>query len=142
MLIVGVGNAWRGDDAAGLEVARRVRALDPALDVRELDGDVSALADLLAGRDRAAVVDAARSGAPPGTVHELRAGRDPLPAGLGSSTHAFGVGEAIELARALGRLPPQLDVYAVEGEDFTLGAGLSRAVAEAVEALAARLADP
>ena len=139
MLIVGVGNAWRGDDAAGLEVARRVRALAPAIEVRELDGDVSALAERLAGHERAAVVDAARSGAPPGTVHELRAGRDPLPAGLGSSTHAFGVGDAIELARALDRLPPRLDVYGVEGSDFSPGAGLSPAVADAVDALAARL---
>jgi hydrogenase maturation protease len=139
-LVVGVGNAWRGDDAAGLAVARRVRALAPAVEVCELDGDVSALVGLLDGREGVAVVDAARWGAPPGTVHAIRADREPLPAGLGSSTHAFGVADAIELARALGRLPVRLDVYGVEGEDFATGAPLSPAVAAGVEALAVRLA--
>ena len=139
-LVVGVGNTWRGDDAAGLAVARRVRELAPAVEVRELDGDVSALVHLLEGHARAAIVDAARSGGPPGTLHALRADREPLPSGLGSSTHAFGVADAIELARALGRLPARLDVYGVEGEDFAPGAPLSPAVAAGVEALAARLA--
>jgi hypothetical protein len=46
----------------------------------------------------------------------------PLPVGgLRSSTHAFGVSDAVELARALGRLPDRLDVYVIEGENFTAG---------------------
>jgi hydrogenase maturation protease len=138
-LVVGVGNAWRGDDAAGLEVARRVRALAPALEVRALDGDASSLADVMEGHEGVAVVDAARSGAPPGTIHVLRVDGEPLPAALGSSTHAFGVVHAIELARALGRLPARLDIYALEGEAFGVGAPLSPAVAAGVEALATRL---
>ena len=28
-LLIGVGNEWRSDDAAGLEVARRLAELDP-----------------------------------------------------------------------------------------------------------------
>ncbi len=50
-----------------------------------------------------------------------------------SSTHAFGVGDAVELARALGRLPARVVVYGVEGADFTAGAPLSAAVESAVE---------
>ena len=138
-LVVGVGNALRGDDAAGLEVARRVHDLAPALEVRSLDGDASALAEVMEGHEEVAVVDAARSGAPAGTIHVLRADGAPLPSGLGSSTHRFSVAAAIELARALGRLPARLDVYALEGEDFTLGAPLSPAVAAGVEALTVRL---
>ena len=114
-LLVGVGNPWRGDDAAGLEVARRVRALGGPVEVREIEGDASSLVDAWAGSDRVAVVDAARSGAAPGTVHVFRADLAPIPATLCSSTHAFGVADAIELSRALGRLPRRLDVYAVEG---------------------------
>ena len=86
------------------------------------------------------VVDAAASGAPPGSVRRFEAHAAPLPAHLlRSSTHAFGVAEAIELARALGRLPPILDVYAIEGSDFSAGAGLSPPVAAAVEWLALAL---
>jgi hydrogenase maturation protease len=55
------------------------------------------------------------------------------------STHAFGVGEAIELARALGRLPRRVLVYGVEGREFAAGEGLSPAVAAAVEPLVAEL---
>ena len=138
-LLVGVGNPWRGDDAAGLEVARRVRALRGPAEVREIEGDASSLVAAWAGRERVAVVDAARSGAEPGTVHVFRADLAPIPATLCSSTHAFGVADAIELSRALGRLPRRLDVYAVEGADFALGASLSPAVARRVEALAAEL---
>ena len=138
-LVVGVGNAWRGDDAAGLEVARRVRALGGPR-VHELEGDASALIEVWARLRHVAVVDAALSGAPAGTVHRFSAAHGPLPAvALRSSTHAFGVADAIELARALDRLPAWLDVYAIEGADFGLGAGLSPPVARAAEALAERL---
>jgi hydrogenase maturation protease len=86
------------------------------------------------------VVDAAASGAPPGTIRrfDARAGR--LPARLmRSSTHALGVPEAIELARALGRLPARVEVYAIEGARFTAGAELSPAVEQAVGELAESL---
>jgi hydrogenase maturation protease len=139
-LVVGVGNAWRGDDAAGLEVARRLRERPAALELRELDGAATALLELWEGHAHVAVVDAAVSGAAPGTLHAFRADRRPLPVTLRSSTHAFGVADAIELARALGRLPARLDVYALEGEAFGLGAPLTPAVARGVDGLAARLA--
>jgi hydrogenase maturation protease len=123
-----VGNAWRGDDAAGLVVARRLGGLGH-------EGDAVGLLDAWAGAAHAVVVDAAASGAPPGTIHRFDAAA-PLPAhALRSSTHAFGVADAVELARSLGRLPARLDVYAIEGADFTLGAGLSPPVARAVAAL-------
>ena len=141
-LVVGVGNPWRGDDAAGLAVARRVRERSPGLDARELEGDAAALLELWAGHSRVAVVDAARTGSPAGTLHVFRADREPLPVELRSSTHAFGVADAIELARALGRLPPRLDVYGVEGVEFGLGTPLTPAVQRAIDGLAARLAAP
>ena len=139
-LVVGVGNPWRGDDAAGLVVADRVRAQAQGVLVETLEGDASALVHLWAGHDEVALVDAASSGAPPGTLHELRHGDATLQAAaLRSSTHAFGVVDAVGLAAALGRLPARLEIYAIEGADFSLGAPLSPAVARAVDALATRL---
>jgi hydrogenase maturation protease len=58
---------------------------------------------------------------------------------LRSSTHAFGLPEAIELGRALERLPSQLLVYAIEGRDFSAGQGLTEDVAAAVKAVAGEL---
>ncbi len=141
MILIGVGNGWRGDDAAGLAVARRVRALAPTgVDVREVEGDATALMDAWSGAEHVVVVDAAESGAAPGTIRRFDAGADALPVrALRSSTHAFGVSDAIELARALGRLPDQLDVYAVEGASFRAGERLSPAVERAVAELASEL---
>ena len=140
-LVVGVGNPWRGDDAAGLEVADRIRTQARRVLVETLEGDASALVHLWAGHDDVALVDAASSGAPSGTLHELRHGDATLQAAaLRSSTHAFGIADAVSLAAALGRLPARLKIYAIEGEDFSLGAPLSPAVARTVDSLVERLA--
>jgi hydrogenase maturation protease len=142
VILIGVGNAWRGDDGAGLAVARRVRELSPAgVEVREVEGDATALVEAWSGAEGVVVVDAAQSGALPGTVRRFDARARPLPArSLRSSTHAFGVSDAVELARALDRLPARLDVYAIEGASFTAGERLSPAVERAVDELAASLA--
>jgi hydrogenase maturation protease len=88
------------------------------------------------GADTVIVVDAASSGAPPGTIHRLDPLSEPIPAAMSQgSTHAFGLAETIELARTLDRLPPQLTVYGIEGERFTAGEELSAPVRAAVEAV-------
>ena len=72
-----------------------------------------------------------------GAIHRFDAGTGPLPARVfRSSTHAFGVGDAVELARALGRLPAKVVVYGVEGAGFDAGAALSEPARGAVEAVA------
>jgi hydrogenase maturation protease len=138
MMVIGVGNRWRGDDAAGLAVAARLRELAPcAVDVHELDGDLSALIDVWADVEDVVVVDAARSGAPPGTVLHFDVPRAELPGdSLCSSSHAFGLVEAVRLGQALSRLPQHLEIYAIGGLDFRLGEGLSPGVADAVNQVA------
>jgi hydrogenase maturation protease len=140
-LVIGIGNAWRRDDAAGLEVARRLRALAPAgVSIDEREGEPAGLLDAWDGAESAMIVDAVSSEAPPGTVHRFDAVSAPLPARtFAHSTHALGLAEAIELGRALGRLPERLVVYGIEGERFDAGAGLSPAVERAVDRLCADL---
>jgi hydrogenase maturation protease len=136
-MVVGVGNALRGDDGVGLAVAARLRERAGAdeLAVRELEGEGIGLLDAWSGARAVLIVDSVRSGAAPGTVHRVDATGRPLPAELRSSTstHAIGVAEAIELARALGRLPDRLVVYGIEGGRFEAGAELSPDVAAAVD---------
>jgi hydrogenase maturation protease len=130
-----VGNRLRGDDAAGLVVAERLRGTPH-------EGEGTALLDLWEGDDTVVVVDTMRSGAPPGTIRRFDASREPLPAQLRfSSTHAIGVAEAIELARSLGRLPRTVIVYGVEGADFEAGAPLSATVSASLEALTEAVRD-
>ena len=91
------------------------------------------LIDAWEGADTVWLVDAVSSGAEPGTVHRVDAGRDELPRELfRASTHAFGLAEAVELARALDRLPSRVVVYGIEGTSFAAGEGLSVAVEAAV----------
>jgi hydrogenase maturation protease len=139
LVVIGVGNSFRCDDAAGLEVARRLQPTD-SVQVLTREGDLASLVDLWNGAASAIVIDSASSGARPGTIHRFDAIADPLPTGLLSSTHAFGVAEAVELARALGRLPRVLTVYAIEGARFDVGLELSPEVEAAVDRLAEELA--
>jgi hydrogenase maturation protease len=133
-LVIGVGNPWRGDDGAGIEVARRLGGV-------AFEGDGTGLIDVWGDANREVVViDAAASGRTPGTIHRFDARAAPLPAhSLRSSSHHFGVADAVELARSLDRLPPVLRVYAIEGEDFGAGDALSSAVRRAVDEVAAEL---
>lgn len=140
VLVIGVGNPFRGDDAAGLRVAARLRErLPPQVTVMEETGEVVSLASCWEGLERLVIVDAARSGAAPGTVHRFDA-RRPLPAHFGSlSSHGLGVASAIEMARALGTLPREVVVYAIEGARFGLGEDLSPGVTAAVSLLVDRV---
>ena len=132
-LVVGVGNELRGDDAVGLEVARRVRERLPDAAVVETEGEPTRLLDLWDGSPAVVVVDAATGTGDPGTVTVFDAAASPLPqAFFGTSTHHFSLGEAVELGRALGRLPARVHVVAVEGAQFETGAPLSPAVAAAI----------
>ena len=134
-LVVGIGNGDRGDDAIGPLVAERVAGLGlPGVEVVVRDEPLS-LVEHLVGREDVVVVDAARAGSgPPGTVHVLRVGPAPLRAGVPAvGSHGLGVLEALELARALDRLPPRLTLVGVEVGDVAFGAPLSVQVRDRLE---------
>lgn len=136
-LVIGVGNEDRGDDAVGLLIASRLKQYaGKDLKILEWRGDGVALMEaLLEARkdaDTVIILDAAFSGAEPGTIHRIDAAAQPMPRDfLRYSTHAFSVAEAIELARALGELPQRLIVYGIEGESFDVNGALSAGVEKA-----------
>ena len=65
----------------------------------------TALVDLLDGADAVILIDAVRSGAPPGTIHEFPIHELDRCAARFVSSHDLGVAAAIQLARKLGRAP-------------------------------------
>jgi hydrogenase maturation protease len=136
--VIGIGNAWRSDDGAGLAVARLLEGtLPPEVEVLEREGEPTSLIDSWEGAEAVWLVDAVSSGAEPGTLHRHDASSVELPARLfDTSTHHFGLAEAVEIARALGRLPSRAIVYGIEGANFDTGETLS----PEVEAAAARVA--
>lgn len=138
VLVIGVGNADRGDDGVGPAVVARVAALaDPAVMTTSSSADPSRLIDHWAGRGSVVVVDAVVDGRPAGTVTVLDAVAEPLPPDFGAvSSHGLGVGAAVELARSLGRLPNRLTVVGVSAGHFDgpeLTDPVQRAVAVATE---------
>ncbi|HEY1242170.1 MAG TPA: hydrogenase maturation protease [Bryobacteraceae bacterium] len=137
MLILGCGNDDRSDDAAGLLVVRRLR--DLGVDAREHGGDILGLLDAWNGAREVVVIDAIVSGAAPGTIIR-RDAATPLAAGeFRCSTHNVGLAEAIELARALDRLPEKLTIYGIEATCFDRGGTPLAEVQEAAKRLAAEI---
>lgn len=137
-LIVGVGNALRGDDGVGPFIAEALAAKGLSAHIHA--GDGTGLMDLFEVHDNLVLIDATRSGAKPGTLIVLDAKAEKLPADLFHySTHRFGLAEAVETSRALGTLPAGLIVYGIEGADFSAGPDLSAPVTEAAKQLLVRL---
>lgn len=112
--IIGIGSPF-GDDAAGLEAARLL-AQDPPpnCEVIAADRPGTDLLELIAGADAVILIDAVRSKAPAGALHEL--GFDELEGSAAGfvSSHGLGVAAAIQLARRLGRAPERGTVLGIE----------------------------
>ena len=135
ILIIGLGNDYRGDDAVGRAVARRLQAIaGDNVRVLEESGEGVALMEAWKGWDFVILIDAVHSAGAPGTIHRFDAAMQPIPASFFHySTHAFSVAEAVELARALNQLPLRLIVYGIEGKNFDSRVGLSPEVKVAAE---------
>ncbi len=143
-LLIGVGNPERGDDGVGRVVAWRLRARNGCvLEVRECSGEATALMEAWTGFDHVTLVDACHGAGPPGSLHRFTAAeleaRGRCEPRRYESTHGFGVATAIALARALGRLPSDLVIYAIEAGHFQDGNGLSPDVDRAAHELVALL---
>jgi hydrogenase maturation protease len=140
VVVIGVGNRWRHDDAAGLEVVRRLRERSLEAEIVEAEGEPIDLMDAWRGADAVLVIDAVSSGASAGTLHRIDVSSAAVPATLtAGSTHTLGIAETVELARALGRLPRRAVLYGIEGANFHAGRGLSAEVERAVADVVARV---
>jgi len=134
VLVIGIGNEYRGDDGIGLAVIRALQARLPEnARLMECDGDCSVLFEAWKDAGKVILVDAAISGARAGTISRFDAHTQTIPANYTfSSTHAFGIAETLALARVLDQLPPCLMVYGIEGKHFTSGESLSPQVRKAL----------
>jgi hydrogenase maturation protease len=124
VLVLGIGNDFRGDDAVGLLAARELGVMHlPHVHVVESRGDGARLMRLWKGYSAVVLIDAVHAGAPVGTLHRLDVSHNPIPAKfLCTSSHQFGVAEAIETARALNELPERVIVFGVEIDHCVAGA--------------------
>lgn len=138
LLVVGCGNLLRGDDAVGPLLMRRLWERGVPQTVRLVDGGTAGLdvAFQMRGAQRVVIVDAARTGAAPGTLYRIPAHEvSELPPLDGLNTHSFRWDHALAFsAWLLGPdRPDDIVVYLIEGQDFEPGEPLSQPVATALE---------
>ena len=138
ILVAAIGNPDRGDDGIGPVVARKLSGRLPAearLVVRS--GDMMSLIEDWKGVDAVIFVDASAPKSRPGRIHRIDLAKEDLPPELSfTSSHAFGVAEAIELARVLELAPEQIVLYAIEGACFDPGAPFTPSVLTAAAEVA------
>ena len=132
LMVLGIGNADRGDDGIGLRVADELSGrLPPGTLLIKRSGDLLGLVDEWSGIAALVCVDAAAADGQPGRLHRLDLDRDDLPPGPATSSHALGLAEVIALSQTLGTAPSRVIVFAIEGENFETGAPIGEAVAAA-----------
>jgi hydrogenase maturation protease len=134
-LIIGVGNLYRGDDAVGILIARKLKKLNlNNVCVKELSGEGTSLMEAWKGFDRVIIADAVSSGASPGSMRRLDVLKESIPANYFScSSHNFGVAEGIEMARTLDQLPKSIELFGIEGKNFQPGECISPEMDKAIE---------
>jgi len=157
VVVIGVGNEFRRDDGIGPEVLSRLREhlgagpdaeAETVVQLVHSDGEPAGIVEAWTGASLAVVVDAVVADPPaPGRLHRLATGQGATghgatghggPAGPREvSSHGLGLGEAIGLAEALGRMPDHLVIHAVEAADTGHGIGLTPAVSAAAGGLTA-----
>jgi hydrogenase maturation protease len=139
-LVVGLGNLLRGDDGIGVRVAQALLARSLPAGVEVVDGGTPGLAlvNLLEGRRRAIVVDAANVGRAPGEFVRFTADEVNLLGGDPAiSIHDAGLGDALLLARVLGVLPQEVVILGVQPANLDWDQMLSPAVQAALPGLVA-----
>lgn len=127
--LVCLANPNRGDDAFAWIVADQfIKEGETLFSVIKSSGDITDLLDVFSSHRRVVVLDAMETEdlVP---IKKWNVKEESLPASLsGTSSHVLGVGEAIELSRALDKIPDELIVIGVKGVNFQLGEELSLAM--------------
>src|SRR5271157_3360234 len=137
VLVLGLGNTLLSDDGVGPALLDQLSGSAQRWEgqVEFMDGGTQGLALLgrLSGRKALIIVDAVKTGAPPGTVHRLTLAelRNVNP-GQASSAHEGNAGELLAAAQLLDELPDRLFVVGVEPKRIATGLGLSAPVQRAL----------
>jgi hydrogenase maturation protease len=142
VLILGLGNPLQADDGVGCWVIEALATRELPPEVEALDGGTPGvgLINLLEGRQRVIIVDAAEIGRAPGEVVRFRP-QEVLLTGSAErfSLHRTAVADALALARALNLPLPEIIFYGVQpgrtGWSDALGPEVAAALPGLVDAI-------
>ncbi len=144
ILVAGVGNVLRSDDAFGVEVANRLLERPTVANVTVVETGIAGIqlvSDLQEGYDAIIVIDTVDRERPPGTVmtidydvidvHELDHN---VKYDLLADMHLATPERSLMVARALGVLPPIVKMVGVQPVDVdTTAIGMSDIVTNAID---------
>jgi hydrogenase maturation protease len=133
VLIAGIGNIFLGDDAFGVEVARRLAAHAFPEGVRAVDYGIRGLDlafALVDGVDLTIFVDAAPRGGTPGTLYLIEPDTTDLSAD--PDAHGMNLPAVLHLVRRMGGEFRRMLIVGCEPESCDERMGLSPAVERAV----------
>ena len=134
--IIGIGNDFRSDDAAGLLVARKLKELYPDFDIIESDGNGIDLLSIFQEYDKVIIIDAAIADNPEdvGQIKEIKVTPDFNFSDLKIySSHSFSLLEALKMGKQLSILPDDLYLYLILSKNFSFGQEISLEVKVAIE---------
>jgi hydrogenase maturation protease len=141
--VLGCGNSNRCDDGVGPAVIRvlRTRLLDDR--VLLIDAGTDGMATMFAARGRRSliIVDACRSGSPPGAVFEVPGAEVAQSHVTAPNLHDFRWDDALYAGRQILRenFPTDVVVFLIEVESVAFGIGLSQTVSAAAAIVADRI---
>ena len=144
--VIGIGSPF-GDDRLGwvaidhIKQKRLDQHTNNRLILESCDRPGAQLLDLMRDSDSVILIDAVKSNkVPVGTLHCLKNDEiNTINACL--STHSFGVGQALQLARVLEDLPQEVILYGLEIDDKNKGDTLSEAVQRNLDCLIKHVTD-
>lgn len=137
LVVIGCGNLLRGDDAVGSIAIRELWERGVPDGVRLIDGGTAGMdvAFMMRGARRVVIIDAAQTGATPGTVYRVPAAEvAQLPPLEGLHTHAFRWDHALAFGTWLlgPELPSDIEVFLIEITSTEPGEPLTPVVREAM----------
>lgn len=144
VMVIGCGNLLRGDDGVGPILVRHLAEQGVPAHVRLADGGTAGMdvAFAMRGMRKVVIVDAAITGAEPGTMYRVPGERfEELPPLGQIQLHSFKWDHAIAFARWALKddFPSDVEVWLIEAEQLDPGADLSPRVRVAMEAIGAQI---
>ncbi|MDQ6825526.1 MAG: hydrogenase maturation protease [Candidatus Eremiobacteraeota bacterium] len=133
-LVAGVGNVFFGDDGFGVEVARRLTALQWPADVKVADFGIRGMHlayEIMSGYERVILIDATPRGNEPGTVYVIEP--DTTTVSAAADAHSMALTGVFGFMRTLGGVEPHIIIVGCEPASVEERMGLSESVERAVE---------
>ncbi|MFP3879816.1 MAG: HyaD/HybD family hydrogenase maturation endopeptidase [Dehalococcoidia bacterium] len=140
IVVIGVGNLLLKDEGVGVHAIRALQEVNLPQNVTIMDGGTAPdLSPYIRSGDKLIIIDAAKAGGQPGTIHRFRP-QDLSTDNMGAiSAHELGIEQNLTLMAMEGKKPSEVVIIGIEPKEIDWGTDLSpelqSAIPEIVEVL-------